>query len=187
MILYYLFKVPWIPSDGIMWSLSPRKQARAGKLSVSVGPPLVQPNPELFQLQLPKGNFHHLQKNIISGYIQKQAGPFERIRLQQRCHEWGEVNGHIPFSPPPPNTRRKAEGSRRGDGVINLPNTDVGPKEGNRLRHVSCHTWKHKMRKKKSEKEKREKKRIGKNLQTQISPDTMRPCPLVILIHLRRS
>lgn len=42
----------------------------------------------------------------------------------------GEVHGHIPFHQTP-KTKKEGERSRRGGwGIINLPNTNVGPKGG---------------------------------------------------------
>lgn len=53
-----------------------------------------------------------------------------RFWLLQRCHEWGEVHGHIPFSSPKHKKEKLKEGGWEWGVVINLPNTDVGPKRG---------------------------------------------------------
>lgn len=63
---------------------------------------------------------------------------------------WREVHGHIPFNPPKHKKEKQTEGEGgMVGGVINLPNTDVGPKEGHELRHVSGHTCKCKKKLKK--------------------------------------
>lgn len=49
-----------------------------------------------------------------------------------------------------PNTKRRSRRKQKGGGgIINLPNTDVGPKKGHRLRHDSGQSKKEKKKKKK--------------------------------------
>ncbi len=108
------------------------------KLSVSVEPPLLQLKSEPFQLQLEK--FPKDLNHNIPDCTQEQTWPLQGFGRCRDAMNGGRLTG-ISLSVPPQTQKGKQKEAEGGMGVINLPNTDVGPKEGNRLRHVFGHAW----------------------------------------------
>lgn len=91
-----------------------------------------------------KGKLQDLSATIFLKNLLTENRPLQGFDRYGDAMNGGRFRG-ISLSVP---QTQKTEGSQKGGsgGIINLPNTDVGPKRGDRLGHVSAHICKCKSR-----------------------------------------